>query len=339
MKILAIQFRYLGDAAMMTPALRAIKERFLDGELHVLVAKEVAPLLQHLPWLTRVWPFPRTRGKAGIKEAWPLIRALRRERFDRSVDFGGNDRSAIISRLCGARQRLAPDWPGGFFGRRFCYTQTFPTPASLHQTLRDLHLLSVWGIAAPSSLELEIRADPACVSPAAHLLPGPAVLCHLTASRLKKEWPLANWAAFARLASAAGLELVFSAGITPREQSVMTEFKKLAPDARTLPAMPDLAVFLAVIERARLFVSADTGPLHFAAGLKVPTVALFGPTPARGLAPLGRQHQAIQGGNCTCDCHTSVCLSATPCMAAISPEAVLRLVRKALDSSPVKAGR
>ena len=51
MKILALQFRYLGDAVLMTPALRALKEHFPGCSLHVLVAEEVVPLLQHLPWL------------------------------------------------------------------------------------------------------------------------------------------------------------------------------------------------------------------------------------------------------------------------------------------------
>lgn len=52
----------------------------------MLVATEVAPLLQHLPWLTRVWSFPRTRGKARIKDSWPVFRALRREHFVRPQD-------------------------------------------------------------------------------------------------------------------------------------------------------------------------------------------------------------------------------------------------------------
>ena len=106
MKILAIQFRYLGDAALMTPALRAIREHFPGSTLHLLVAEEIVPLLQHLPGLARVWAFPRRRGRAKPTLSWPVIRALRQEHFDRSVEFGGNDRGAIVSLLCGARQRL-----------------------------------------------------------------------------------------------------------------------------------------------------------------------------------------------------------------------------------------
>lgn len=82
-KILAIQFKYFGDAVLMTPALRAMRERFPQSELHVLIPEEVAPLLRHLPWLNRVWPMPRRRGRMSLTQTWPVIRALRRERFDR----------------------------------------------------------------------------------------------------------------------------------------------------------------------------------------------------------------------------------------------------------------
>jgi ADP-heptose:LPS heptosyltransferase len=314
----------------MTPALQAIREHFPSCALHVLVAEEVAPLFQHLPGLARVWAFPRTRGKARLKQSWPVIRALRQERFDRLVDFGGNDRSAIVSLLCGARQRLGPRWPGGFLGRRFCYTQTLRLSTAQHISLRDCQLLSAWGIAAPACPAVEIHADPELAGVAAQFLPRPAILCHLATSQPKKEWPIAHWAEFYRRATAAGHEVVFSTGISPREQALLGDLKKLVPATPALPVLPDLPTFLAVLKRARLFISGDTGPLHFAAGLGVPTIGLFGPSPAGKWAPLGKQHQALQGGDCSCGVGSSDCLSASPCMSKISPEAVLRLALAAL---------
>ena len=145
----------------MTPALRAIREHYPGSALHVLVAEEVVPLLQHLPGLARVWAFPRRRGKAKPTLSWPVIRALRRERFDRSVDFGGNDRGAIVSLLCGARQRLGPLWPDGFLCRRFCYTHARRLHAGGHQSFTNFQLLSAWSIAAPDCPRLEIYPDPA----------------------------------------------------------------------------------------------------------------------------------------------------------------------------------
>jgi len=176
----------------------------------------------------------------------------------------------------------------------------------------------------------EDAEDPALANVAQQVLPRPAILCHLATSQPKKEWPLAHWAELYRRATAAGLEVVFSTGITPREQALLEDLRKLLPGVPALPRLPDLPNFLAVLKRARLFVSGDTGPLHFAAGLGVPTIGLFGPSSAGKWAPLGKPHRASQSAPCTCGPDTSVCLSPNPCIASISPEAVFRLV---LDAS------
>ena len=80
---------------------------------------------------------PRRRGSASLRVTWPLIRALRRERFDRSVDFASNDRGAILSLLIGAPHRLGWDERGGFLGRKFCYTnRVAPTKILQYEAAR-----------------------------------------------------------------------------------------------------------------------------------------------------------------------------------------------------------
>ena len=71
--------------------------------------------------------------------------------------------------------------------------------------------------------------------------------------------------------------VVFTTARGEREAALMAELKQLAPDARILPQIAELPLFLAVLARAGVFISGDTGPLHFAAGLGVPTISLFGP--------------------------------------------------------------
>jgi ADP-heptose:LPS heptosyltransferase len=310
-----------------------LKEHFPGSELHLLVPQEVAPLFEHLPAVTRVWGMPRTRGRARLRQTWPILRALRRERFDRSVDFGGNDRGAILSLLSGAKERLAPQIERGFLGRRFCFTRTIP-PAGLdqHETRRNLHILSAWNVPAARSLALEIHSDPALEDFARKILPQRGVLCHLATGQPKKEWPLPHWAELFQKASALGLNLTFSTGRGLREQALMEKLQKLAPSAPVLPPLPNLAEFLAVLKRAEVMVCGDTGPLHFAAGLGVPTISLYGATSTALWAPAGPPHQVLQGGPCSCDGHTGVCLAPQHCMAAISPEDVLGHIQRALSS-------
>ena len=240
------------------------------------------------------------------------------------MEFSGGDRGAILSRLCGARERLGPVYAGGFLGRRFCYTQRVPpAPLDRHETVRALHICFPRGTSHPGSLETEIHTDPALDDAARKILPERKIICHLASSQPKKEWPLTHWAALYRLAAAAGLQLIFATGTGAREESLLADFKRLAPDAAVLQPIPDLALYLAVLKRAEGFVSGDTGPLHFAAGVGVPTLALFGATSPVLWAPIGARHRLLTGSPCSCSGNVGVCQSANHCLAAISPEQVL----------------
>ena len=331
-KILALQFKYFGDAVLLTPALRALRDHFPDSELHLLVPGEIAPLFQRLPYLNRIWPMPRRRGRATFRQSWPILRTLRRECFDRSVDFASNDRGAILSRFIGARRRLGWKERGGFFGRKFCYTERVaPQAEPQHESVRLVQLLSGWQIPQPRSLEAEIQADSAFAPAARQILPvDRAVVGHVASSQPKKEWPLGHWAEFHRLATGAGFHVVFTTARGEREQSLMTGLKQLVPDATVLPSIPELPLFLAVLARAGVFIAGDTGPLHFAAGLGVPTISLFGPSSPARWAPIGKRHQILTGGPCTCGGNWSVCQNASHCLAAISPEQVLACLRTVL---------
>ena len=333
-KILAVQFKYLGDAVFLTPALRALRGCRPDGEIHVLVAAEVAPLLEHLPWIKKVWALPRTRGRPRLRESWPIILGLRREKFHRAVDFGGNDRGAILSFLSGAKRRLGPVDKEPRLIKKICYTETFPNeqlPDSWVQ--RHLKLLSAWQILPPKSAHLEIAANPNLADEAAKLLPGKRVLCHIATSQPKKEWPLQHWAEFHRLATVAGFAPVFSSGTNERERALLTDLKKLEPGILTLPPVPDLGLFLAVLSRASAVISGDTGPLHFAAGLGVPIIGLFATGDSlRRAAPIYRPGQILSAAACACDLRLknfAVGEGVNPCMGTILPEQVLASLRNA----------
>jgi len=100
--------------------------------------------------------------------------------------------------------------------------------------------------------------------------------------------------------------------------------------------LPELADFLAVLNQARVFISGDTGPMHFAAGIGVPTIALFGPSSLEQWAPIGSKHRALQAVGCHCGGDTAVCLSTSHCMANITPDQVLKKLQEALSETVVR---
>lgn len=318
MKILAIKFKQLGDVAIMVPALSALREHWPEAEIHVLVEEAAVPLLEHLPWIQKVWGLPRKRGSARIKSTLPLIVQLRKERFDRSVDFVGNDRGAIISAAIGAKIRLGLNAPKGFLGRRLCYSKT-AVEKTTNLVRCDLHTLEPWGVPLPSSLKHELHPDPSLRAFAEHQLPNPhSILCHLSASMPKREWPIAWWAEIAKKARRADLPLVFSAGPGKRDQSLLTELMLLSPDSHFLGKTKELSEFLAILARARMFVGSDSGPFHFAVGLGTPSIGLFGPMLPDRVAPLEGNFRTLIGGVCTCCVHARSCTSPYPCIQGVT---------------------
>jgi ADP-heptose:LPS heptosyltransferase len=324
MKILAIKFKQLGDVAIMVPALRAMREHWPEAEIHVLVEESAVPILQYLPWIQKVWGLPRKRGSARPKSTLPLISQLRRDRFDRSVDFVGNDRGAIISAMIGAKKRLGLLAPKGFWGRRFCYSET-AAEKTTNLVWGDLHTLEPWNVRPPASLKHELHADPALKAFAAQQLPNPdSILCHLSASMAKREWPVAWWSEIQKKARDAGLPLVFSAGPSDRDQSLLAELRHLSPDSHFLGKTKELSEFLAILSRARMFVGSDSGPFHFAVGLGTPSIGLFGPMLPERVAPLEGNFRTLVGGECTCCVHARECTSTTPCIHGVTVDRLWR---------------
>jgi heptosyltransferase-1 len=320
LKILTVQFKSLGDTVVSIPALMAIRQKFPDCELHALVPEASAPLLQHHPAVNRVWSVPR---KAGLGEYWPIIRALRAERFDRAVDFGGNDRSAIVTFLSGAPERLGAIQAKGFWGKRFCLTKPVePAPEDRHESLRLLHILSPWNISPPEKIEIKLYTDPAVANPISKNPSKRMVICNTGAASPKKQWPIAHWARFHQLAAARGYELVYTRGVSPLEEQLIQELQTVVPGANVLPKL-ELPRLLTAIKSADAVISNDTGPMHFATALGVKTVAIFGPSLEKRWYPVGAEIRLLRSAGCECVWGTFVCRRTNHCLAEITPEMVL----------------
>ena len=329
----------MGDAVILTPALKALKMQQPGIDLHVLVASEIAPLLENIPWIDKVWAMPRKRGKAKLLKSIPFIKALRKEHFDQCIDFGGNDRGALLSLLCGAPIRI-----GGVnnnkpkFIQRACYSQMVNNKKT-DITYFDLHfrLLSACGIKRPQTLALEIACNPLFANAAAELLPDKAIICHIATSQPKKDWPITHWKKLNYLAQQAGLTIVFSSGINNREQQLLADLKTIAPEAKILPPISDLNLFLNVLKISRLVVAGDTGPLHFASGLGVPILGIFAvENSISQIAPIYKKNQIIASTNCSCTekfASLDYCVQTESCMASIKPEAVFLKLQKILNNN------
>lgn len=235
MKILAIKFKFLGDVAITVTALRALHQAYPNAELHFLVSEEALPIVQHIPWINKVWGYPRKKGQGNKKKALSIIRKLRKEKFNLSVDFVGNDRGAWISLLIAAKTRLGPIAPKGFWGRKYCYTHRVPEASNnMHETERELHLLSNIAIPRPNSTEPELYSDPKLIDYPEHVLPHGAILCHISASATSKEWPVSKWAELYIQSPEFQSRFVFTSGASPREIELLENLHSQIPNARII---------------------------------------------------------------------------------------------------------
>lgn len=332
-KILAIQFKYLGDAVFITPALEALHRQYPKAEIHVLVAREVAPVLSQLPYIQKVWGLPRLRGKAKILQTLPFINQLRKERFDLSVDFAGNDRGATLSLLIHATHRAAAIDKHPKLLQKMAYTKTVSSDQLPKVWVpRHLKMLALLlETPEPDKPKTKTVANPDLQIEAKHLLENHKIICHLGTSQPKKEWPVTHWLKFYNLAKQAGYSLAFSTGTNPREQGLIEELKKYAPELFEIRAN-SLEYYLAVLNEAEVVISADTGPLHFAAALGKKIIGLFAVEDGvKHYAPIYKKNEIILGKTCTCTgnlTHYAVCKSPNPCMGSISPEQVFELLKK-----------
>ncbi|MDQ6808554.1 MAG: putative lipopolysaccharide heptosyltransferase III [Verrucomicrobiota bacterium] len=280
MNILLIQLKRIGDLVLTTPAIAAVREKFPDAKLTVAVSRGCQQLLPAIAGIDRAVAL------GGLVREVPKWIGVAARPFEFCVDFTHNDRSAFVTFLSAAKQRISA---------RHVELQSKIRAKSYNQLvdckLRRLHtidthlaLLEPLGIHnAPPQIRLALPE--ASLTQAADLLrlhgvTGEYLLVHPGSARAEKFWEPDRWAAVIDHAAAElQLPCVLTGAATAEEQGHVAAIKA---DARApiidLSGRTDLLVLAALVERARLLVTVDSAPMHFAAAFGTPEIALFGPT-------------------------------------------------------------
>jgi ADP-heptose:LPS heptosyltransferase len=294
-KIIVVDFGFLGDSVHLTPALWEIKRNYAGAELHTLSAAVGAELLKLAPCVDRPWAFPLTSKSPPWWKHWDILRALRRQRFDAAFNFTGSDRSLFATAFIGAPYTLAYQ-PGRkqFWNRwvRADWVARGRRELPVYEQRRQL--LAAGGFSLqPPRFDFQIAAAASQWAQTAV----PANLIHLSinASTPAKEWPLDHWIELAiRLLSAEpAIQLAATASAKPREQERLKALAKAVDDPRLRCVEgPEIAQLAAILQRCRLHIGADSGALHLAMALGVPTLTVF--RQYGGLqewVPVGGQHR------------------------------------------------
>lgn len=312
-RILVVRLSSMGDVVHTLPAAALLKRSFPDAHLSWLIRPRWASLLESNPFVNEVIPLERSVGAA-----WHRMGTLRRERFHLAIDFQGLIQSAVVAKgarpekLVGYAKESVREKPAALL-----YSQTM-NPAALHVVDRNLEL-AAFAAGDPAAAAEAPREFPLPRGVPEGILPERKfILASPFAGWGSKQWPFEFWSELAAM-----LELPLVLNGPP------SSLQDLSNVAGTLVHVSGIPGLIDATRRATAVIGVDSGPLHIAAALGKPGVALFGPTdPARN-GPYGGSIRVLRDAHAATDYHRRDQPDAS--MRALTPAMAAQALHSALE--------
>ncbi len=264
----------MGDIVHTLPAAAALKTGHPHAHITWVVEPRWAPLLEANPFIDRVVMFRRERFLESLRE-------LRAERYDVAVDFQGLVKSALVARL--ARPRRVFGFAAGIARERAAslfYSDRVDTTA-LHMV--DMRL----DLAAAAGARRSAPVFPLPPGRAEGDLPeGEFVLASPLAGWRSKQWPLEHYSELAMRLREIGVKLALNG--PPAARAELTQVRGAVVHCSGIAGLIDAT------RRAAAVIGVDSGPLHLAAALNKPGVAIYGPTDPALNGPFGDSFQVLR---------------------------------------------
>jgi len=339
-KIIVVALGFLGDSVHLIPALWALSRNYPRAELHVLTTPLGGEVIKLVPCVNRRWCVARNPKQSNWRKEWTTLRALRAERFELAINFSGANRPVIWTALTGAACRVASHGPRHHFWYPWLISNWVPRqPPGMPIARQHLNILAACGLDAGAP-RWEFRVPDEARQKAKALVAEGAIHLSICASTPLKEWPLQNWIELAKrlLAANERLLLVATGSSSSREIEKLESFARTVGHRRltTLTGL-SIAELAAVVESCRLHVGADSGVLHLAVALGLPTVSLFRDYhDASAWAPAGARHRVFQVP-CVCvnqKAQPCATMQRADCLAKLEVGQIEAAVREQWDSAP-----
>ena len=335
-KILVIKLRHLGDVLLASPVFANLKKAFPDSEIDAYVWKEAKPILEGHPAIhsfhlhDRTWktmPFQQR-----ILKELKLLREIRAQKYDLVISLTEGDRGAIAARVSGARTRVGVD--SGKKSRKSFTHLVKPCPNPRHTVERDLDALRKLGIFPnPNERDLFFHVpEYAKLSVRALIADEPFVLMHAM-SRWRFKCPPAS--VMARVIDMLGARVILTGAPSEREfvEEIILQTKA---DTLNLAGKTSLKEMGALMQKAKAVITVDSVSLHMASALKVPLVALFGPTSEQNWGPWQHPRSQVVAQNFPCrPCRLDGCggSKVSDCLVTLSPEEIVEAYKRVVYPS------
>jgi heptosyltransferase-2 len=297
---------------MALPAVRNLKTMIVDDVLTVAVPEKLAALWQKCPFVDQVIALDKPKN---IRQT---ARQLREGKYGSIILLPNSLRSAAEAWQAGIPQRIGY----ALDGRRLLLTHPVPAPARnparLHQRYYYLDLVTAIGGPSDASLP-KLRKDPTTVAGARGLV---VAVCPGAEYGAAKRWPVEHFVAVARHFIATRKAKIVLLG-APGDMPVAGEFMKLLPAAENRVGRTSLVEFMDALVGARLVLCNDSGAMHVASALGVPTMTVFGSTEPQLTGPMGPRARVLRHHVPCSPCFLRECPLDFACMKGITPEAAI----------------
>ena len=337
-RALVVKLRHHGDVLLAAPVLSLLKARAPKLEVDALVYDDTAPMLEGHPALAqlhvvgRKWrdegPMTRLAGENR------LLSSLRGRRYDVLVHLSEHPRGAWLARLLGVRYSVAPAMPrrGRFWRKSFTHLYPLVGGGRRHQVELNLDALRRIGLQpGPEERAVAFVPGAAAEKKVNELIEGEFVHVHPASRWHFKCWPADKNAELIDRLAADGHRVVLTSA--PDELPYIEEIvKRTTSRPLSLAGKLSIKELGALTRRAKLFVGVDSMPMHLAAAMGTPTVALFGPSGENEWGPWNVRRRVVTTTHTCRPCGYDGCGGGkvSECLAFLPVDAVHAATRELL---------
>lgn len=342
-RILVIKLRHLGDVLLTSPVFSVLKNRFPEAEIDTYIWKEAHSILEGDPAIKNFILYDRAWKKKfflyRLFKEFSLLKRIRKKKYDLVINLTEGDRGAIVGWFSNAQIVVGMDpEKKGFWGKKKVYTHLVKAcPSPRHAVERNLDALRCLGIFPPLHkrdlffhIPKEAEANVKELLESEGLIRGEFVVMHAPSRWRFKCLPALL---SAQIIDQLEEPVILTGGSSPEEMKLVEEIAKKtkSTSVKNFCGKVHLKEFGALLRCAKGLITVDSVALHLASALKIPVVALFGPTSELNWGPWQNPNARVVAKNLSCrPCFMDGCGGSkmSDCLWSLSPQKVIDAFRQ-----------
>lgn len=320
---------WIGDMVLLTPSLRALRRKFPNAHIEMLVNPLVHELMERNPYIDEAVVYDKRGKHRGFLQMQQMARKLKAKQFDTAIILHPTSaRSAILAFMAGIPQRIGAN----LRGRGSFLTVKVENRADIHELQRYFDVitpiagtdhdekLEFWGVSGD---------DEEFVDRILEDYNGFLVGINISTTWPSKQWPVEQFADLIDSLSQQSESNILLTG-SPGDVQLGDEImKRVSSKPSNLIGKTTLWQLGALIKRCKFYITCDSGPMHISAALDTPTVALFGPTDPIRHGPRGKGYVVIEKDVQCRPCYERECKkSHHRCMLDIAVEDIIKGIKE-----------